>query len=86
VSSLVLVLDIAVFVLLAYWAYANDLRPGERVSKGPFAMKDEPTEAVAPRGSEPRWRNAACEKSPAAPPAARAPRWRQDFRGGRWLP
>jgi hypothetical protein len=74
-TGILFVLEVAAFVLVAYWAYSNDKLKSGAGEKGLFAMKSGPvSEEGAP--AVPRW------KKRAFLPAGR-PRWKVPLRDRR---
>jgi hypothetical protein len=80
-SSLLFLLTVAAFVVLAYWAYRNDGMGANESGSGVLAMQvDGPKTKPVPK-----WKKAAeppAERSPLSLPAGPNPGWKRDLRRG----
>ena len=59
-STILFVMEIAAFLLVAYWAYENDKIRSSMSSKGLLKMKPDPVASPsAPKTRGPKWKEAA---------------------------
>jgi hypothetical protein len=78
-AGLLFLLEIAAFVLAAYWAYRNGAVGADGGGTGFFAMKDEGPAPIR----KPRWKSAIQgDRNPAGAPSGRTYRWKRPPR--RW--
>ena len=78
-AGLLFLLEVAVFVLAAYWAYRNGAIGADGGGTGFFAMKGE---GLAP-ARRPRWKSGIQEdRKPVGAPSGRTHRWKTPSR--RW--
>jgi hypothetical protein len=84
-SSILFLLGVIAFLVVAHWAFVNDERGEKSGLRGLLAMRDASDPDTAPPRPPPRWaKGAPVESATEAPVNRPQPRWRRAAQHGRW--